>query len=328
MTKNRFFNIVSILLPLVLALTACASSPNNAANGNQEEMSEPAEQEAESMPEPISLTDGLGREITLEGPAQRVVSLAPSNIEILFAIGAGDQVVGRDDFANWPEEVIDLPSTGGSFGELNTEIILDLEPDLVLAAELTTPEQVQSLEDLGLTVFFLTNPIDLEGLYKNIMTVAQLTGHEGEAEQVVEGLKGRVAAIEDKIATTDEKPLVFYELDSTDPSAPWTAGGGTFIDTLITLAGGENIGAAFEGAWVQISAEEIISQDPDIILLGDSIWGVTSEDVAARPGWEALSAIQNGMVFPFNDDLASRPGPRLIDGLEELAKLIHPELFE
>jgi iron complex transport system substrate-binding protein len=155
-----------------------------------------------------------------------------------------------------------------------------------------------------------------------------LTGHEEEAGQMVEGLRGRVAVIEEKIATTDEKPLVFYELDSTDPAAPWTAGAGTFIDTLITKAGGTNLGAAFEGAWVQVSAEEVIAQDPDIIILGDSIWGVTGEDVAARPGWEGISAVQNGMIFPFNDDLASRPGPRLVDGLEELAKLIHPELFQ
>jgi iron complex transport system substrate-binding protein len=274
------------------------------------------------------LTDGLGREITLAGPAQRIISLAPSNTEILYEVGAGGQVVAREDFTNFPPEALDLPSIGGGFSELNIELILSLEPDLVLAASLTAAEQIQALEDLGLTVFQISNPADLDGLYDNMRIVAQLTGHEEDAEAAIGVLQVRVEVILEILADTTEQPLVFYELDSTDPSAPWTAGAGTFIDTLITLAGGANMGAAFEGSWVTISAEEILAQDPAIIILGDSIWGVTPEDVAARPGWETLSAVANGTIYPFNDDLASRPGPRMVAGLEELAKLIHPELFE
>lgn len=276
----------------------------------------------------ITLTDGYGSEITLEGPAQRVVGLAPSIVEILFAVGAGDQVVGREEFTNYPEEALDIPSVGGNFGELNTEAILAVEPDLVIAADLTTPEQIQGLEDLGLTVFFVANPADMDGMYESLRTVATLTGHEEETEELIVSLQARVQAVVDVIAQAVDAPLVFYELDSTEPTAPWTSGPGTFIDTLITMAGGQNLGSGFEGDWVQINAEEIVAQNPDIIVLGDAMWGVTVEDVAARPGWDSISAVQNGTVYPFNDDLASRPGPRLVDGLEELARLIHPELFE
>ena len=131
-----------------------------------------------------------------------------------------------------------------------------------------------------------------------------------------------------KIAGVAERPLVFYELDSTDVNAPYTAGPGTFIDTLISAAGGVNLGSKLSGSWVQISTEELIAQDPAIIVLGDYTWGgVTPEMVLARPGWEALSAVKNKRVFTFDDNLVSRPGPRMVDGLEAMAKLLHPELF-
>lgn len=339
---KRILNIVSIIgLLLVFLLAACSGQgevqnqdqPENQAAVNQpEEVADEGQADAEpAVEEPtlgFTLVDGLGREVTLEQPAQRIVSLAPSITETLFAIGAGAQVVGRDDFSNFPEAAAGLPSIGGSFGELNTEAILALEPDLVLAAPITTAEQVQAMADLGLTVFLLDNPVDFDGLYEMLRTAAQLSGTESETEVLVEGLQARVNAVLEAVAGAETTPLVFYELDSTEPTAPWTSGKGTFIDTLIQMAGGSNLGAEFEGAWVQVSAEDLIAKDPQVIVLGDSIWGVTPQDVGSRPGWEVITAVQNQQVYPFNDDLASRPGPRLVDGLEELARLIHPDLFE
>jgi iron complex transport system substrate-binding protein len=279
-------------------------------------------------PEPLVLTDGLGRTVTLAEPAQRIVSLAPSNTEILFSVGAGAQVIGRDDFSNYPQEAASLPSIGGSFGGYNSEAIVNLKPDLILAAEINTPEQVKTLEDLGLTVYYLSNPKDLEGMYQNLLLVAKMTGHEAETGKLVETLKGRVAAVKAKLASVTEKPSVFYELDSTEPNAPYTTGPGTFMDLLISLAGGTNIGSVLGSPWAQISLEELVVQNPDLIILGDSNYGVTAEAVAARAGWAGLSAVKEGHVYPFNDDLVSRPGARLVDGLEQLAKLIHPELFK
>jgi iron complex transport system substrate-binding protein len=279
----------------------------------------------EPTPQPITLTDGLGRSITLASPAQRIVSLAPSNTEILYAIGAGAQVVGRDEFSDYPEAATSLPTVGGSFGGYNQEIIVSLTPDLVLAAEINTPEQVKALEDLGLTVYFLQNPTTLDEMYTNLMTIAQLTGHTDEAETLVTALKTRVDAVAQKVAAITEKPSVFYELDGTDPNAPYTAGSGTFIDLLISLAGGTNAASGMDAAWGQLSIEELVVQDPDVILLGDAAYGVSVESVGQRAGWEDLQAVQNGHVYPFDDNLASRPGPRLVDGLETLFGLLHPE---
>jgi iron complex transport system substrate-binding protein len=275
----------------------------------------------------LTFTDGLGREVTLNGPAQRVVSMAPSNTEILFAIGAGKQVVGRDALSDYPEAAKSLADIGSTYGALNTEQIVSLNPDLVLAAEINTPEQVKQLEDLGLTVYYLKNPQTLEEMYNNLEIVAQLTGREKETSSLIESLQQRVAAVDEKIAPISSRPNVFYELDATDPAKPYTAGKGTFITQLIERAGGHNIAADLED-YPQMSLEQVVAADPAFIILGDARYGVSPESIAQRPGWENLSAVKNGQVLPFNDDLVSRPGPRLVDALEELAKLLRPELFQ
>jgi len=302
-----------LLVTLLIALMA-ACSPQTA----------PATAPASAT---LTFTDGLGREITLAGPAQRVVSIAPSNTEILFAIGAGNQVVGRDEFSDYPEAAKNVTNIGSAFDELNTEAIVSLEPDLVLAAEINTPEQVKQLEDLEITVYYLNNPHTLEEMYGNLEIVAQLTGHEAETATLIEGLKERVSVVDEKIAPISSRPSVFYELDSTDPSKPFTAGKDTFITLLIERAGGANIAAELE-SYPQMSLEQIVAADPAVIILGDSMWGITPEMVASRPGWENLSAVKNGKVVPFDDNLVSRPGPRLVEGLEQLAKLLRPELFQ
>ncbi|MBI3150755.1 MAG: cobalamin-binding protein [Chloroflexi bacterium] len=303
-----------LLLTLLLALfiTGCASAPTDA----------PA-----PVSQTLTFTDGLSREIKLEGPAQRVISLAPSNTEILFAISAGDQVVGRDQFSDYPAEAASVTDIGSTFDALNTELIVSLKPDLILAAEINTPEQVKQLEDLGLTVYYLKNPLTLEEMYDNLKIVAQLTGRESETAALIESLKARVATVDEKLLPISSRFSVFYELDATDPAKPYTAGKGTFITQLIQRAGGYNIAADLDG-YPQLSLEQVVAADPAFIILGDARYGVTLESIAQRPGWENLSAVKNGNVVPFNDDLVSRPGPRLVDALEELAKLLRPELFE
>lgn len=342
MRKISPHNLLIIVLLASLVLAACAqtatpllptqlpaeptSLPEPTATAPEPTATSAPTQEPE--PIQIALNDAMGATITLQAPAQRIVSLAPANTEILYAIGAGQQVVGRDQFSDFPEEA-QQASDIGDITNLNTELIVTLKPDLVLASALTSPEQVQALQDLGLIVFTMPNPTDLEGMYESLRIVAQLSGHEAEAEALIEALQTRVAAVDEKVAGVQERPLVFYELDATDPNAVWTPGPGTYIDQLITRAGGENLGGVLGSDWAQISLEELVSKDPDLILLGDAQWGgVTSEAVAARPGWQTLSAVMEGKIYPFDDNLVSRPGPRLVDGLEALAKFLHPELFE
>ncbi|MFT3890081.1 MAG: cobalamin-binding protein [Anaerolineales bacterium] len=275
-----------------------------------------------------TFTDGLGREVKLNGPAQHVVSLAPSNTEILFAIGAGSQVVGRDEFSDYPEEAKSISSVGGSMGQYSAEAIVALKPDLVLAAEINTPELVKQLEDLGLTVYYLKNPTTLEGMYDNLVLVGQLTGHVEDANSLVESLKARVAAVDEKIAPLSSRVPVFYEIDASDPAKPYTYGPGSFGDLLISRAGGENIGSSLTDPYPQMSLEQVVAANPYAIILGDSMWGTTPDAVKSRPGWEGIDAVQNDRIYPFDDNLVSRPGPRLVDGLEQLAKLLRPELFK
>jgi iron complex transport system substrate-binding protein len=309
-----FRKIFYLTLLIALLLTACGSARS----------ATPTELPALTE---IKLTDGLGRHIVLNEAAQRVLSMAPSNTEILFAVGAGDQVVGRDDFSDYPEAAKNVASIGSTFEALNTELIVSMKPDLVLAAEINTPEQVKALEDLGLTVYYLKNPTTLEEMYTNLEIVAKLTGHEAEAATLVESLKKRVAAVDEKIMSLNSRFNVFYELDGTDPAKPYTAGKGTFITLLIERAGGYNIASDIEG-YPQLSLEQVVAADPAFIILGDAKFGTTPESIAQRPGWANLSAVKNKQVFPFNDDLLSRPGPRMVDGLEELAKLLRPQLFQ
>ncbi len=276
---------------------------------------------------PLTITDGLQRTITLDAPAQRIVSLAPSNTEILYAIGAGPQLVGRDPLSDYPAEAQSVTDIGDTFLQLNTELIVSLQPDLVLAAEITPPEQVAQLEQLGVQVYWLANPKDFEGLYSNLITVGQLTGHDQEAAAEAESLRSRVVAVQTSVADVADKPVVFYEVDGlTDPNAPYTAGTGTFIDLVINAAGGQNAAAAAQG-YKQLSIEELLVQNPDFILLGDSAYGATPEMVAQRAGWGQLAAVQANQVLPFDDNLMSRPGPRLVDAVEQLARLLHPDKF-
>jgi len=299
-----------LLLTLLIALmTACAP-------------------QATPTPASLTFTDGLGRGVTLAAPAQRIVSLAPSNTEILFAVGAGSQVVGRDEFSDYPAEAAAIESVGGSMGQYSAEAIVALKPDLVLAAEINTPELVKQLEDLGLTVYYLKNPTTLEEMYGNLEIVAQLTGHN--AAELIDSLKARVAAVDEKVALASARPTVFYEIDASDASKPYTYGPGTFGDLLIKRAGGENLAtlAGITDPYPQVSLEQIVATNPGRIILGDSMWGVTPESVIFRAGWDVIDAVKNNQIFAFDDNLVSRPGPRLVDGLEQLAKLLHPDLFQ
>ncbi|MBL0343975.1 cobalamin-binding protein [Candidatus Villigracilis affinis] len=320
----------TLILTLLLALFITGCAPARSATPT--EMPAPVSTEmpateASSASAEIQLTDGLGRSVVLKEAAQRIISLAPSNTEILFAIGAGSQMVGRDSLSDYPAEAANVTDIGSAYEALNTEMIISLKPDLIIAAEINTPEQVKELEDLGLTVYYLNNPHTLEELYGNLEIMAKLAGREAETATLIESLKARVAAVDEKIAPLSSRISIFYEIDGTDPAKPYTAGKGTFITLLIERAGGYNIAADIEG-YPQLSLEQVVAADPAFILLGDAAYGVTPEVVAARPGWENLSAVKNGQVFPFDDNLLSRPGPRLVDGLEALAKLLRPGLFE
>jgi len=281
----------------------------------------------EGAPKPVSVVDDAGRTVEIAKTPQRIISLAPSNTEILFALGLGNKVVGVTEFCDYPEEAKAIEKVGGI--EPNLEKMVALNPDLVLAIG-GSPAQVEKateMEKLGLTVLVL-EPGDIEGIMANIELVGRATDAEKEATELTAEMRKRFDDIIAKTEKADSRPKVFFELDATDPSKPYTPGPGSFIDALITLAGGSNIGAGAKMQWAQLSTEEIIAQDPEIIVLGDANYGVTAEMVKGRPGWSVITAVRDSAIYPIDDILISRPGPRIIDGLEALARIIHPELFE
>jgi iron complex transport system substrate-binding protein len=325
---------LSLAFAIVCAtlISACGSSvtvtpaPTSTVPPTQPAPTEPPVPTEEPMPA-IMLEDGYDRQVGLSEPAQRILSIAPSSTEILYAIGAGGQMVGRDELSDYPPEALDLPSIGTTYGDLNTEAIVALEPDLVMAAMINSPEHVQAIEDLGIAVFVLPNPSVFTDLYDILKTAGVLAGREDEAEELAEALEVRVEVVLETVEDA-EPVLVYYELDGTDPTAPWTTGPGTFQDVLITLAGGENVASEIE-FWGQISAEAIVARDPAVIIFEEAPWvPTTAEMIAERVGWGDITAVVEGAVYGIDSNLTARPGPRYVDALERMAMLLHPDLFK
>ncbi|MBI4603455.1 MAG: ABC transporter substrate-binding protein [Planctomycetes bacterium] len=266
--------------------------------------------------------------VRLTRPARRIISLAPSNTETLFQLGAGAQLAGRDDFSDFPTEALRVPSIGSTHPKVNAEVIVALEPDLVLAAGTTNHDDVRSLSGLGLTVYVTSVAARLKDIWSDMLAVARLVGRVSEGESLVAELRERVARVVEKTSAARARPCVFYEIDGTESSKPWTAGPGSFIAQMIELAGGRNAGGGGRDRYFQVSLEELVAVDPVIIILGSATYGgQTPAIVKARPGWQGIAAVRSGAIYPFDDNLVARPGPRVVLGLETLARLIHPELF-
>jgi iron complex transport system substrate-binding protein len=273
------------------------------------------------------LKDDLGRTVDVSEVPQRIISLAPSNTEILFALGLGSKVVATDDYSDYPAEVKGLPHVGSAFPGFGIESIVSLEPDLVIAFGYQLPDYVTKIESLGIPVVVLA-PKDITGVINGIELVGKITGTSTQAKKLTADMQKRLDSVAEKMKGVT-RPRVFWEFDATDPNKPWTAGPGSFNDALITLAGGENVGAGGPTSSWQMSAEDIVKADPEIIILDDYQFGTTVESVSSRPGWASITAVKEQAISPISDpNLTDRPGPRVIDGLELLAKLIHPELFK
>jgi iron complex transport system substrate-binding protein len=273
-------------------------------------------------PSPFTVTDDLGREVNIEKTPECIVSLAPSVTEILFALGLGDKVVGVTEACDYPEEAKDKPKVAGYYST-NLEAILDKEPDIVFSDGYDPGEQ--QIEQSGMCLFVL-KPSDIQGVFRDIELVGDVMNEERKAAEVVDELRERFDTVVARTATAATRPTVFVEVDASDETKPWTVGPDSFIDPLISLAGGQNI-VNEAGDYLQINMETVLSGNPDLIILDDQP-AVTPEQVMARTGvWQNLRAVKDRKVYGINPDLISRPGPRIVDGLEEMARIIHPEMF-
>ena len=271
---------------------------------------------------PLTVKDDAGRSVTLARRPQRIISLAPSNTEILFAVGLGDRIVGVDTYSNYPPAATSKPQIS-NYSSTDLEQVVAATPDLIFAAGITRPDVIAAFEARGFAVIVL-NPADLAGVLDNLTLVGQVADVNAEAAKVRGEMETRLAALTAKLRTATTKPRVFFELD---PDQYFTVGPKSFIDDLITRAGGMNIAADAGTPYPKLSAEQIILKDPEVIILSDEIAGATVESVNARPGWAGINAVKGGRIVAIDPDLTNRPGPRIVDALEKLAIALHPELF-
>ncbi len=299
---------------LVIIASACAGAPPASIPA--------ASPTATAAAFPMTITDDRGKAVTLAAEPRRVVSIAPSATEIVFAIGAGDRLVAVDDFSDFPAEAKTLPKVGGT--RTSPERIVAYQPDLILAV--TQGNLAPALEAQGQRVIVF-DANDIEGVYKSILLVGQVLGRERAAGDLVGQMRSRIDAVAARTKDITVKPRVLHEVDATDPTRIYVAGPNNFIDAMIGIAGGINVGASGQRKFPQLSTEEIVRADPQVIVLGDARYGVTVEQVRARTGWQGIEAVRTGGILTIDPDIVSRPGPRLADGVEAYARLLHPTVF-
>jgi iron complex transport system substrate-binding protein len=327
--SKKIFKSISILLILLMVIgiiSGCGASKNDQTKP-QENSAAPQDntRQQKGTGYPLTIKDQMNREVTLEKEAERIISLAPSNTEILFSLGLGGKVVGVTNYCDYPEEAKSKGKIGG-FADPNMEKIISLKPDLVLATDMHQ-KPVEQLEKLNIPVVVLA-PKNIPDMLNSIEIIGKATGKIAESQKLVETLTERIKAIENKVAgiPQDKRPKVYYEVW---PEPFTTAGPGTFVNDIIEKAGGQNIAGDAQKAYPEYSQEMIISKDPDIIIFSHhGTSKQTAEDILKRSGWENIKAIKDKKVFYVDENIVQRATPRLIDGLEQFARIIHPELFK
>lgn len=269
----------------------------------------------------FSVVDDYGRSVDLHGVPQRIVSVASSTTEILFAVGAGSQVVGVDNYSDYPAQVKNLTQVGSY--TLNAEVIMSLKPDLIVCGDLVPRDQLDGLASQGVPYFiFATRTV--EGMLNDLTLAGGLTGHLLEAQSLVKSLQVRIGAVTNKtLATNVSKPMTYIEY-----YPYYTFGPGSFGDDMIKLAGGTNVAANTSSEYPWLTSEFIIAQNPKIIVytVGPMTETIAS-DFAKRADWNNTYAVSHDKIYTMDDNLISRYGPRLVDGLEQLAAIVHPDLF-
>ncbi|MBW6464666.1 MAG: cobalamin-binding protein [Firmicutes bacterium] len=273
----------------------------------------------------IIVTDQMGREVVFSGIPDKIISLSPSNTEVVFALGLADRLVGVTEYCNYPAEAQEKEIVGG-FSTPNLERIVELEPGLVIASTIHV-EEVPRMEELGISVLVVESANLIE-LYSSISLVAEVTGVTANGEALIASMQERIQAVEAIVSQVpeEERVKVYYEVYS-DPLM--SAGRNAFINEIISLAGGVNIFGDIDESYPQISAEVVAERQPDIILYPDyhGTADFVIEAMTTRPGWENMPAVLNNQVYGISDDSFARPGPRVVEAIEEAARIFYPHLF-
>ncbi|MBR4955550.1 MAG: ABC transporter substrate-binding protein [Clostridia bacterium] len=300
---KKLFTLIALLEAAMLVFSACADT--SAKDGS------------------IKITDMVGREITLDGYADKIVALQPSDCEILYSIGAGSALVGRGEYCNYPAEIADVPAVQ-SGSETNIEQIIALAPDVVIMSKMSqSPEQVEALENAGIPVF-MSDVQDIAGIYVAIEKLGLIAGKQDEAASVISDMKAAFDDIRVKSQVQSTYKTIYFETSPLEWGL-WTAGKDTFMQEIADLLCVKNIFDDVSG-WVQVSAEQVIDRNPDYIVTTAMYFGTgmqPDEEVKSRDGWGGISAIANNNVFNANSDELTIPSVRLVLGAQALYNFIY-----
>lgn len=298
--------ILAVTMSITLLLSGCSTIANLPLVGKY----------------PLKLRDSYDREVTIPRLPQRIISLAPSNTEILYALGLGDKLIGVTDVCNYPPEAENIEKISSYQGP-NMEKIIAANPDLILADSLTGKEVVEQLQAAGLAVLAIRSD-NIAQVLTNIGLIGQATNATKEAAQLVAQMRTRLQAVSAKLLTRPqaEKASVFYEVWNVELMS---AGPNTFIAGIIDAAGGISVTDDATTDWPLVNMESLIAKNPQVIILGHG--AETPEQVMTRATWQTVDAVKSGRVYAVNQDIFNRPGPRVVEAVEELAKLLYPDLF-
>lgn len=325
--KWGLFGIV--LLVTMGLIVGCGTQGQDSKDKAAATQNNKTEVERESVDQfPVTITDDANREVTIEKAPETIVSIQTSNTEIAFALGLGDKIIGVSDYDNYPPEVEKIEKVGAQ--DINAELVLSLLPDMALVTDYhykTHPDVLQKFEEAGIEVIVVGSAASFEDVYSKIEMIGEAAGSKTEAEEIVTDMKERLQTIKDKAAeSVTDKKKVWVEV-SPAPDI-FTTGQKTFMHEMLESIQAENAAGDQEG-WVKMTEEEIVKLNPDVII---TTYGYYVENPTAgvlkREGWAEVPAIKNGDVFDVDSDTVTRPGPRLIEGVETLAKLIYPEIFK
>lgn len=313
--KKNFLKWIPLVI-IVFLLQACGSAQQT---GGDDKSKAPKEKTTS-----YTVVDDLGEKITFEKAPEKIISLSPSITEMLYALGVGDKLIGVTSYDNYPEEVKEVEAVSDLMN-INAEKIISLNPDVVFVATIGDKTPVDTMKEAGVKVFVIDDAMSFDDVYKHIGRVAKVMDVEDAAEELVNQISADIKAIEEKLANVKEKKQVYLEI----APAPeiFTTGNNTFQNEVFKTAGADNVFADKDG-WFKVSEEEVVKRNPEVIISQVNFLDDSVGEIKGRLGWDQIDAVKNNQVYEIDTNLMSRPGPRIAEATELVAKTLYPELFE
>jgi iron complex transport system substrate-binding protein len=312
--------IILAITALSLTFAAAGCTGKTAAVNPQETGTAAKSSDSKTAQYPMTIKDSNGDEVTIDKEPAKVVSLGPNITETIFAIGAGSKLVGRTDYCDYPEEAKKVQAVG-NLTDPSIEKITELKPDLVFASTHVKPEVEKKLKELGIKVVYFYSEDSFDGVYKTIGDMGKILNAQQGSDKVVADMKAKVAMVQDKVKGLN-KPTLYYVVGY--GKSQFTAGKDTFIGKMIEMAGAKN--AADDVTGWSYSLEKLVEKNPDMLVCSKNF--DSKKGIQAADGYKDLKAVKEGRLYEIDENILNRQGPRLADGLYELAKIVHPEAFK